>query len=319
MTLTMMTRATKKRKTRTNNDQRGGRLVLPPRSLERRGSPIRKRKRKDTPMLVLAVVLLCAGALAFFLPVLMTDMEITQDAADYSALRRQIADANSPMLTPVTDDFVRLNSWQTPDASQMPPTVPASAQRKPSVDLAACKAANVDFIAWLQIPNTTVDYPVVWSDDTDYYLHHTFVGKKSYIGTLFSLKKTDFQAPSRNIAIYGHHIRSNDKVMFSPLLAYKEQSFYADHDTIYLDTLYHVGVYKVFAVLNMHNGDWEPSTADFTNDEDFLGFADRAKAQALYDTGVEVQASDQILTLITCDRSYGGKDGRLIVMAVKQK
>ena len=69
----------------------------------------------------------------------------------------------------------------------------------------------------------------------------------------------------------------------------------------------------------MHNGDWEPSTADFTNDEDFLGFADRAKAQALYDTGVEVQASDQILTLITCDRSYGGKDGRLIVMAVKQK
>ena len=160
---------------------------------------------------------------------------------------------------------------------------------------------------------------MVWSDDTDYYLHHTFAGKKSYIGTLFSLKKTDYQAPSRNIAIYGHHIRSNDKVMFSPLLAYKEQSFYADHDTIYLDTLYHVGVYKVFAVLNMHNGDWEPSTADFTNVEDFLGFADRAKAQALYDTGVEVQASDQILTLITCDRSYGGKDGRLIVMAVKQK
>lgn len=114
MTLTMMTRATKKRKTRTNNDQRGGRLVLPPRSLERRGSPIRKRKRKDTPMLVLAVVLLCAGALAFLLPVLMTDMEITQDAAEYSTLRKRIADANSPMLTPVTDDFVRLNSWQAP-------------------------------------------------------------------------------------------------------------------------------------------------------------------------------------------------------------
>lgn len=283
------------------------------------GSPIRKRKRRGGLTPVLAAVLLIAGASAFFLPVLMTDREIAQDANEYAALRMQLAEANSPMLASVTDASILPEGWQTPNTPQSPATTPASAQREVSVDLAACKAANGDFIAWLQIPNTTVDYPVVWSDDTDYYLHHTFSGKKSYIGTLFSLGKTDYQQPSRNIAIYGHHIRSNDKVMFSPLISYKEQSFYADHKTVYLDTLYHTGAYTVFAVVNMKSGDWEPSTPDFSNSEGFLAFVERAKAQALYDTGVEVQASDQILTLITCDRTYGGKSGRLIVMAVKNQ
>ena len=74
----------------------------------------------------------------------------------------------------------------------------------------------------------------------------------------------------------------------------------------------------VFAVVNLINGEWDPAAASFGNDNDFLAFVRRAKAQALYDTGVEVSADDQIITLITCDRSYHDKDGRLLVMAVAQ-
>ena len=50
-----------------------------------------------------------------------------------------------------------------------------------------------------------------------------------------------------------------------------------------------------------------------------MAFVNRAKAQALFNTGVEVNASDHILTLITCDRIYGGRDGRLVVMAVQKE
>ena len=107
-------------------------------------------------------------------------------------------------------------------------------------------------------------------------------------------------------------------MMFSPLLCYKDEAFYTTHDTFYFDTLYHAGIYKIFAVLNMHTGDWEPSTADFASDDVFLAFVRQAKAQSLYDTGIAVLATDHILTLITCDRSYGGRDGRLVVMAVQQ-
>lgn len=269
-------------------------------------------------LLLLVVILLLTGMAAFFIPIVTTETEIKRDAEEYATLRKRIASADKPMLSPVT---VLPNGQDGEGLSFTLPSFASSyapVQKHTDADLSACKAANADFIGWLQIPNTTVDYPVVWSDDTDYYLSHTFTGKKSCIGTLFSLLKTDFQAPSRNIAIYGHHIRSNVQVMFSPLTDYKEQSFYADHATVYLDTLYHVAAYKVFAVLNMRNGDWEPSTANFNSDAEFLGFVSRAKALSLYDTRVEVKATDHILTLITCDRSFGGKDGRLVVMAVEQ-
>lgn len=266
--------------------------------------------------MTIAVLLLLAGTAALTLPVLQTELTIRQDAEEYSTWREAFESPNVPMLAVSEESTDWTNDVEAAFATLAENS--NSGEGKTGVDLFACLSANDDFIGWLQISGTTVDYPVVQTDDVDYYLNHTFTGKKSYIGTLLSLGKTDFIMPSRNIAIYGHHIRSNDNVMFSPLLAYKDEAFYADHATVYFDTLYHTGTYTVFAVLNMKNGDWEPSTADFVSEQAYMDFIHRAKAQALYDTGVEIQASDCILTLITCDRSHGGKDGRLVVMAVRQ-
>ena len=68
----------------------------------------------------------------------------------------------------------------------------------------------------------------------------------------------------------------------------------------------------------MKVSDWDAATASFSSDESFLRFVNRAVKKSLVDTGVQVTAEDNILTLITCDRSYGGASGRLIVMAVQE-
>ena len=275
----------------------------------------KRTKRKGAPFLILAIVLLMTGATAFLAPVLLVEMELRLDTEEYEQLSEQFRIV-------ATDEPPHDETPEPADLANMPEpqlTVLLPAQTgKTGVNLAACKAENEDFIAWLQIPGTTVDYPVVLSNDTDYYLEHTFTGKKSYLGTLFSLEKTDYRTPGKNIAIYGHHIRSNSHVMFSPLLSYKKQSFCAGHQTIHLDSLYRSDTYIVFAVINMRSGDWDPSATSFASDEDFLGFVHRARSQSLYETGVEVTKKDQILTLITCDRSYMPKYGRL-VMAVRQQ
>ena len=106
--------------------------------------------------------------------------------------------------------------------------------------------------------------------------------------------------------------------MFRVLHSYKDMDFYADHATIHFDTLYHSGTYMVFAVLNMIDGEWDPSTSVFVDDAAFEAFIRNAMERALYDTGVEVDSTDEVLTLITCDRKHSDPDGRLIVMAVKQ-
>ena len=186
-------------------------------------------------------------------------------------------------------------------------------------DLAACKAANSDFAAWLQIPGTDIDYPVVLTNDVDYYLDHTFTGEESIIGCLFSLGRTDYAAPSDNIAIYGHHMRrSRSTTMFQPLHNYKKASFRSEHATIHLDTLHGSRSYTVFAVINKRESDWDASAADFSSQEEYQTFLDRALEWSLYDTGVSVTTDDHILTLITCDRDYNSEDGQLVVMAVQQ-
>jgi len=185
-------------------------------------------------------------------------------------------------------------------------------------DLDACKAINSDFIGWLQIPGTKVDYPVVLTNDVDYYLDHTFDRQENIIGCLFSLGKSDYSTPSRNIAVYGHHMRrSRSTTMFQPLHEYKSASFRNTHADITFDTLYGSRSYTVFAVINKRESDWDASAADFASDADYQAFLDRVQEWSLYDTGVHVSTDDHILTLITCDRDYHSDDGQLVVMAVQ--
>ena len=119
------------------------------------------------------------------------------------------------------------------------PTTPTAAPTQPGtdIDLNACLAQNRDFVAWLTIPGTKINYPVVRSDNTEYYLHHLFTGKESKLGCLFSLKSSDYQTPSKNIAIYGHHISHSD-AMFSTLMDYKDASYCSAHSLIRVSSLY---------------------------------------------------------------------------------
>ena len=106
--------------------------------------------------------------------------------------------------------------------------------------------------------------------------------------------------------------------MFSTLIDYKQEAYYAEHSVITLDSIYSRRSYRIFAVLNMKVSDWDPAAASFGSGKAFLQFVNRAKRKALFNTDVEVKENDHILTLITCDRSYSGASGRLIVMAVQE-
>ena len=250
-----------------------------------------------------------------------TDPEEQESDAIFAPVADPAPDAEQD-ATPVTDSTDQQPDVPGNDTPEQPntPNDPPDTTTSPATNgagLASYKAQNKDFVAWLKVPGTKIDYPVVQSDNIDYYLTHTFEGKKSSLGTLFSLGNADYSG-GRNIAIYGHHITGSGEKMFKPLLNYKDKSFWDDHQTITLDTLNGSRTYRVFAVINMEQNEWDPSTATFADSEAFAAFIARACEQALYDTGVNVSANDRILTLITCDRSFAGKDGRLIVMAVQQ-
>ena len=278
----------------------------------------RRRKCPFSPLTLLAALLLIGGMLAVVLPVLQWDAEVSAEAGEYEQLREQNRQAEAREMV----EEETLNQHIVPPISLAEEGLPvqqseSAVGEQAMVDLSAYLAQNPDFVAWLRIPGTNVDYPVVQTDDPDDYLNHTFSGKSSVVGTLFSLADADYAAPGRNIAIYGHHLRSSGEKMFTSLMRYKNPDFYEDNKTVMLDSLYRHREYTIFAVMNMKVGDWEPSRTTFSGDAAFMAFVNRAKSESLYDTGVEVGADDHILTLITCDRSYAGKEGRLVILAVE--
>lgn len=279
----------------------------------------RRRKCPFSPLTLLAALLLIGGMLAVVLPVLQWDAEVSAEAGEYEQLREQNRQAEARE----TVEEETLNQHIVPPISLAEEGLPvqqseSAVGEQAMVDLSAYLAQNPDFVAWLRIPGTNVDYPVVQTDNPDYYLNHTFSGKSSVVGTLFSLADADYAAPGRNIAIYGHHLRSSGEKMFTSLMRYKNPDFYEDNKTVMLDSLYRHSEYTIFAIVNMRVGDWEPSRTTFSGDAAFMAFVNRAKSESLYDTGVEVGADDHILTLITCDRSYAGKEGRLVILAVER-
>ena len=284
----------------------------------------RRRKCPFSPLTLLAALLLIGGMLAVVLPVLQWDAEVSAEAVEYEQLREQHQQAEARETAEAEEETQNQHAAPPVSLAEEGSTVQQSENAvgeqaaQVTVDLSAYLAQNSDFIAWLRIPGTNVDYPVVQTDDPDYYLNHTFSGKPSVVGTLFSLADADYAAPGRNIAVYGHHLRSSGEKMFTSLMRYKNPDFYEDNQTIVLDSLYRHSEYTIFAVVNMKTGDWEPSRTTFSGDTAFMAFVNRAKSEFLYDTGVEVGADDHILTLITCDRSYAGKEGRLVILAVER-
>ena len=299
---------------------------------------------------ILLLAMFLCGAGAFVLPLALELAAYRTDENAYAAIAEMSFNAPSPSPMPVmplpiptsgtengaettplpgTESYPladrATDAWTSSSLSPNAPNPQQTASPSPDaqsvvdsgIDLEACLAQNKDFVAWLSIPSTVISYPVVRSDDSAYYLGHLFNGKKSKLGCLFSLKSSDYRQPSQNIAIYGHHLSHSD-AMFSTLIDYKQEAYYAEHGVITLDSIYGRRNYRIFAVLNMKVSDWDPAAVSFGSGKAFLQFVNRAKQKALYSTSVEVKEDDHILTLITCDRSYGGASGRLIVMAVQE-
>ena len=284
-----------------------------------------KQKHADSSSAFLAAAMAVTGAAMLLCPLIGQNTEMNRSAAEYDDLRVQLKSEEPAQATDAPENRNTLRQMFDaagfPSTTQVPLELPEQAPEiniGTGADLAACLAQNDDFIAWIKIPGTNVDYPVVWTDDAEHYLHHTFTGKPGAAGTLFSLMKTDYSIPSRNIAIYGHNLKSIGEKMFTSLMRYKNPDFYEDNKTVVLDSLYRRSEYTIFAVVNMKVGDWEPSRTTFSGDAAFMAFVNRAKSESLYDTGVEVGTDDHILTLITCDRSYAGKEGRLVILAVER-
>ena len=177
---------------------------------------------------------------------------------------------------------------------------------------------NNDFAAWIRIPETDVDYPVMQNiDDMEYYLKRDFYKNESSAGTLFLSEFTDIVKPSDVIIVYGHMM--NNGSMFGSLKGYLKKDYYDKHKYIQLDTLSQRFNYKIVSVIITQVGTKRKSEfkyynySDFENENAFNGFVSGYKELEEYETGETVEYGEKFILLSTCNYTY--KNARLVIIA----
>lgn len=282
---------------------------------------------RECGVYVMFTLLVAFGLVVMVSPIIEQEMELHSGALEYTSLKQsvqgelQTTATTSIPLPPASAPIVLPTSTENAKYVDLAKDVPNSHHTPAEeIDFQDCLDINPDFVGWLRLPGTSIDYPVVQSDRVEHYLTHTFYGEKNKVGTLFTLGKTDLVTPSQNIAIYGHHMRrTRAQTMFEPLHNFKKGGFVDQAPVIYFDTLYQKGVYTIFAACNMRSSEWDASMTSFSDPVAFMRYVEMIKSRSFFDVEVEVTAADQLLTLITCDRNYDSDDGRLIVLAVKKQ
>ena len=101
----------------------------------------------------------------------------------------------------------------------------------PVVDLAEI---NTDFVGWITIEGTAIDYPIARGLDNYAYLSVSFSGQRNLSGAVFMDYRCEQGFFGPVCILYGHNMR--DGSMFAPLHRYLDAAFMEAHPEITVTT-----------------------------------------------------------------------------------
>ena len=252
--------------------------------------------------LSLAVLLVCSFMVGLELLSQQKEKEDFEQLAKLVTVERPTA-SPAPSSSPIAS--------MTPDNTDVPeesPTENEPAQR----DLSELFAMNEDFVGWLCIPETDINYPVMHTpDEPERYLRRNFQGEYSESGVPF----LDFRCSldSDNLIIYGHNMMNG--TMFAALQGYVQEDFCMAHPVVEFQTTDGCAEYRVFAAAWVKSSDDWYKAVNLSSVEDFNSAVEKIIGKALFQVGSSPGFGTQILTLSTCYDS--ANNGRLLVLAAK--
>ncbi len=206
-----------------------------------------------------------------------------------------------------------LDTYRVGDASN---EVTEESEEANLIDFEALQALNPHVYAWISIPGTDIEYPVLQHDyDDTYYLNYNIDGTYGYPGCIYteSVNSMDFQ--DNNTVLYGHNM--NDGTMFAGLHAFEDGTFFEENKTVYIYTPEEVLTYEIFAAY-VYDDRHIMYSFDFTDGDEYAEYIasifQRRSMSDNLDASVEVTSEDKIITLATCISDQ--PNNRYLVQAV---
>ena len=267
-----------------------------------KGRAGKKRSRSFFMLFIFASVL--AAAIIFIVLGSSRDRQVeeqfTQAMTSYApapAISAAVSTAPAPSAAPEENIFDRTR--KKPDRM---------------IDFNSLVQANGDIFAWISIPGTDIDYPVVHCDDNEYYLSHNALNEESKSGAIFSDMQNTRGFTDPLTVLYGHRMKNGS--MFAELHKFEDEAFFQQNNKIEIYTPVGQWEYEIFAAYRTDNANILYGR-DFHDKEAYRQYLDGV--MNIHDlkanlSGAQLTPDDYILTLSTCVE--GEEDQRYVVQAV---
>lgn len=267
---------------------------------------MKNRKPLWITILVLSVAVFIGGAV-YLIFYLLPAPELPYDEVTTAQTQEQTAPTAAPTDAPTEAPTVNSFGYELDEYTDWR-----------DISFEELYAINTDIYAWIYIPDTNVDYPVVQSisdGDDSFYLSHNIYRDYQFSGAIYSQVQNSTRFTDRVTVLYGHNMLNGS--MFASLHQFEDQRFFNEHTTMFVVTedrlltylIYSAYVYDDRHILNSFNLD---------DDEVFLSYLDSTLDPRTYSgiarDGIELDTDSRILTLSTC--TNGASNTRYLVQGV---
>ena len=160
------------------------------------------------------------------------------------------------------------------------------------------KEVNDDIVGWINIPGTTVDYPLLMNvRSNDDYIYTTYDGKYSGFGSIFIDYRNLRGFVDENTVIYGHNMQNG--AMFGQLMKFGKGDFADSNRYVYILTENGIDVYEVYSayrtLANSSSYDFR-----FDTEKSYQNFLNMTVKNSVINNDVEISVNDRIITMSTC-------------------
>ena len=172
------------------------------------------------------------------------------------------------------------------------------------------KKLNPDVKAWIQVPKTNIDYPVVQGQDDMEYINKNVYGEFELSGAIFlsCLNKDDFSDPYN--LVYGHNMKNGG--MFADVADFTNKEYFETHQKGKLYLTDATRKIRFFACMKVTAADAKIYHPDGYRKENLKDLLDYIQANAVQYRDLNVADENSLIALSTC--SEAETNGRVVLI-----
>lgn len=265
-------------------------------------------KRKILLRVLLVIAALCFSMVLFY------GLSYRKSDQDYKNLQDQFSDEKEVSIQSLLIEEPPNHSIDTPaptitaasssQAEDLPAKTGLESINYSAIDHQGLEQTNSDYIGWIVIPGTRINYPLLLPADNEFYLTHNFNQDKDRAGALFVDAAIEKGLDAKNVIVHGHNMRNGS--MFASLSNYRSLKYYLKNPYVLIYASDgRTFVYEVCAAYEIDGAvdDLTIYRYAFPGQNQFQQYIDNLNHRNILPTGISLSNDDNLLTLSTCVRS----------------